>query len=240
MKKYLLSALLGLLAAAPALAQTEPQVRSVEKFHAINVSTGISLVLTGGPAQRVEVSALTADLRDHILVKVVSGMLIVQYEDLDESARERKDKKLAKLDKKLRVAVTADQLTSLLANSGATVTATGPYAAPDFQLDVSSGANLRADINVGVLIVRQSSGSAVALSGQAPRFDLRLSSGSTFDGGALQTSRSQIEATSGSTAKLAVREVLMAEATGGANIRYIGSPELTKTVSGGGSVSSGK
>ena len=41
-------------------------------------------------------------------------------------------------------------------------------------------------------------------------------------------------------AKLAVREVLMAEATGGANVRYIGSPEVTKTVSGGGTVSSGK
>jgi hypothetical protein len=237
MKKYLLSALLGLLAAAPALAQTETQVRPVEKFHAIAVGTGIALVLTGGPTQRVEASALTADLRDHILTKVVAGVLTIQYEDLDESARERGNKKLAKLDKKLRVAVTADQLTSLLANSGASVTATGPYATSDFQLDVSSGASLRADINVGVLIVRQSSGSSVALSGQAPRFDLRLSSGSTFDGSALQTNRSQIEASSGSTAKLAVREVLMAEATGGANIRYIGSPELTKTVSGGGSVS---
>lgn len=240
MKNYLLSALLGLLAVAPALAQTEAQVRPVEKFHAITVGTGIALVLTGGPAQRVEASALTTDLRDHILTKVVAGVLTIQYEDLEESARERGNKKLAKLDKKLRVAVTADQLTSLLANSGASVTATGPYATSDFQLDVSSGASLRADINVGVLIVRQSSGSAVALSGQAPRFDLRLSSGSTFDGSGLQTNRSQIEASSGSTAKLAVREVLMAEATGGANIRYIGAPEVTKTVSGGGSVSSGK
>ena len=237
MKKYLLSALLGLLAAAPALAQLETQVRPVEKFHAINVGTGIALVLTGGPAQRVEASALTADLRDHILIKVVSGVLSIQYEDLDESARERTDKKLARLDKKLRVAVTADHLTALLANSGASVTATGAYAAPDFQLDVSSGASMKADINVGVLIVRQSSGSTVALSGQAPRFDLRLSSGSTFDGTALQTNRSQIEATSGSTAKLAVREVLLAEASGGANIRYTGAPELTKNVSSGGSVS---
>ncbi|MDJ0367137.1 head GIN domain-containing protein [Hymenobacter sp. H14-R3] len=237
MKKYVVSALLGLLAAAPALAQLEPQARPVEKFHAITVGTGIALELTGGSAQQVQASALTADLRDHIITKVVGGVLSIKYEDLDESERERKDKKLARLDKKLRVTVTADQLTSLLANSGATVTATGPYAAPDFQLDVSSGASLRGEVNVGVLIVRQSSGSAVALSGQAPRFDLRLSSGSTFDGTALQTNRSQIEASSGSTAKLAVREVLMAEATGGANIRYIGSPELTKTVSGGGSVS---
>jgi hypothetical protein len=237
MKKYLLSALLGLLAVAPALAQVESQVRPVEKFHAIVVGTGIALVLTGGPAQRVEASALTADLRDHILTKVVGGVLSIQYEDLEESARERTDKKLARLDKKLRVAVTADQLTSLLANSGASVAATGAYAAPDFQLDASSGASIKADINVGVLIVRQSNGSSVVLSGQAPRFDLRLSSGSVFDGTALQTNRSQVEASSGSTAKVAVREVLMAEATSGANIRYSGVPELTKAVSGGGSVS---
>ena len=236
MKKYLLPALLGLLAGAPALAQTEPQVRPVEKFHAINVGTGIALVLTGGPAQRVEVSALTPELRDHILLKVAGGVLSVRYEDLEESARERTDRKLARRDKMLRVAITADQLTSLLANSGASVTATGPYATPDFQLDVSSGASLRAEIKADVLIVRQSSGSAVTLSGEAPRFDLRIANGSTFDGTALQTTRSQVDASSGSTAKLAVREVLMAEASSGANIRYVGAPALTKDVSSGGSV----
>ena len=63
-----------------------------------------------------------------------------------------------------------------------------------------------------------------------------MASGSTFNGEDLQTDRGQIEAANGSTVRLAVRESLMAEASSGASIHYLGSPAVTKEVSGGGSV----
>lgn len=239
MKNYLLPALLWLLALAPALAQTEttaantPQVRPVEKFRGINVGTGIELVLTGGHTQQVEVSATTLDQREHILTKVVDGVLNVHYDNPDErTGNSKKDRQ----QRKLRVAVTADQLTSLAASSGAAVTASGPYATPDFQINLSSGAALRADISASVLIIRQNGGSVIDISGQAPRCDLKLTAGSVFNGDKLQTNRSQIEASSGSVAKLAVREVLLAEASGGSNIKYYGSPEVTKDATGGSSI----
>lgn len=240
MKNYLLPALLWLLALAPTLAQTEtaaantPEMRKVEKFRGINVGTGIELVLTGGHAQQVEVSATTLDQRDHILTKVVDGVLNVHYDNPDERAgNSKKDRQL----RKLRVAVTADQLMSLAASSGAAITASGPYAMPDFQINLSSGSALRADINVSVLIVRQNGGSVIDISGQAPRCDVNLTAGSVFNGDKLQTNRAQIDASSGSIAKLAVREVLLAEASGGSNIKYYGSPEVTKDATGGSSIS---
>lgn len=240
MKKYLLPAVLWLLALAPALAQTEtapaangPQVRPVEKFNAINVGTGIELVLTAGHTQQVEVSATTLDQREHILTKVSDGVLNIHYDNPDERAgNSKKDRQ----NRHLRVAVTADQLHMLAASSGAAVTASGPFATPDFQLDISSGAAVRADLNVGVLIVRQNGGSVIELTGQAPRFDLKITSGSVFNGEKLLTNRAQIEASSGSIAKLAVKEVLMAEASSGSSIKYYGSPEVTKNVSGGASI----
>jgi hypothetical protein len=241
MKKYLLPALLWLLALAPAVAQTTtapaaangPQVRPLEKFRAINVGTGIELVLTAGHTQQVEVSATTLDQREHILTTVRDGVLNVHYENLDE--RDNNSKK-DRQNRKLRVAVTADQLTMLAASSGAAVTASGAFAAPDFQLDISSGAAVRADINVGVLIVRQNGGSVIDLTGQAPRFDLKITSGSVFNGEKLLTNRSQIEASSGSMAKLAVKEVLLAEASSGSSIKYYGSPEVTKNATGGSTI----
>ncbi len=238
MKKILLPALWWLAALMPALAQvTEgPQVRALAPFHAITVGTGIELRLTAGHAQRVEVSAATADFRDHILTTVTSGVLSIHYENPDD--RGYGNAKRERESKKLRVAVTADQLTALTAGSGAQVSGAGNFATPDFQLEVSSGASCQApDLAVGVLVVRQSSGSTVTLGGRAPRFDLRIASGSTFNGEALQTDRGQVEASNGSTVRLAVREALMAEASSGANIRYLGSPAVTKTVSSGGSVS---
>jgi hypothetical protein len=245
MKKYLLPAALWLLALAPAAAQTDaaattaatangPQVRPLEKFRAINVGTGIELVLTGGHAQQVEVSATTLDQREHILTKVSDGVLNVHYDNPDERAGNSKKERQQR---HLRVAVTADQLTALAAGSGAAVTASGPFAAPDFQFDISSGAAVRADINVGVLIVRQNGGSVIDLTGQAPRFDLKITSGSVFNGDKLLTNRSQIDASSGSIAKLAVKEVLLAEASGGSSIKYYGSPEVTKNASGGSTIS---
>jgi len=237
MKNLLLPVLLWLAGVVPALAQAAdgPQVRALAPFHAITVGTGIELLLTTGHAQRVEVSAATADFRDHILTTVASGVLSIHYENPDD--RGYGSAKRERNSKQLRVAVTADQLTALTAGSGAQVRAAGNFAAPDFQLDVSSGANCQAsDLAVGVLIVRQSSGSTVTLGGRAPRFDLRIASGSTFNGEDLQTDRGQIEATNGSTVRLAVRESLLAEASSGATIRYLGSPEVTKEVSGGGSV----
>jgi hypothetical protein len=243
MKKYLLPAALWLLALAPAAAQTDaatttaaangPEVRKVEKFRAINVGTGIELTLTAGHAQQVEVSATTLDQREHILTKVSDGVLSIHYDNPDERVGNSKKERQ---NRHLRVAVTADQLTSLAASSGAAVTASGPFAMPDFQLDISSGAAVRADINVGVLIVRQNGGSVIDLTGQAPRFDLKITAGSVFNGEKLLTNRAQIEASSGSIAKLAVKEVLMAEASGGSNIKYYGSPEVTKDATGGSSI----
>ncbi len=240
MKNYLLPALLWLLALAPALAQSEtavantPEIRNVEKFRGINVGTGIELVLTGGRPQQVEVSATTLDQRDHILTKVVDGVLNVHYDNPDERAgNSKKDRQL----RKLHVAVTADQLMSLAASSGAAITASGPFNTADFQINLSSGSALRADINASVLIVRQNGGSAIDLTGQAPRCDINLTAGSVFNGDKLLTNRAQIEASSGSIAKLAVKEVLLAEASGGSNIKYYGSPEVTKNATGGSTIS---
>lgn len=229
-------ALLWLARLAPTLATEGPQVRMLAPFHAITVGTGIELVLTAGPTQRVEVSAAATDFRDHILTTVTGGVLSIHYENPADRGNGSTSQH-APVAKQLRVAVTTDQLTALSAGSGALVSATGHFAAPDFQLEVLSGASCQAaDLVVSVLVVRQSSGSTVRLGGQAPRFDLRIASGSTFSGEALQTDRSQVEASNGSTVHLAVREILLAEASSGARVRYLGSPAVTKTVRSGGSV----
>lgn len=212
-----------------------PQLRPLPPFHAIVVGTGIELTLTASPTQQVEVEAASADLRDHIITTVAAGVLAIHYENPADrgyqTSRKRRD------DQQLRVRVTADQLTSLAAASGAAVTASGNVAAPDFQLDVSSGATCRATgLAPGVLVVRQSGGSTVTLAGRAPRFDLRAGGGSTFRGENLLTDRSQVEASNGSTVRLAVRESLLAEASSGASVRYIGAPTVTKTEDSGGKV----
>lgn len=232
MKNLVLPALLSLVALVPALAQTAAQVRPVAQFHAIKVGSGIALDLTAGHTQRVEASAETDVLRDRIKTTVEDGVLVIKYETPDDNVRRNTSTQ------HLRVAVTADQLTALEAGSGAAVDAKGDYAAPNFQLDVSSGASLRADMATTDLTVRQGSGSVVTLKGKAPHLDIRTGSGSVFNGKDLQTDKCEAQASSGSTLKIAVRETLVAEASSGASIKYQGAPAVTKRTGSGGSVRS--
>ncbi|AMJ67282.1 head GIN domain-containing protein [Hymenobacter sp. PAMC 26628] len=233
MKNFVLPALLWSLALVPALAQTtDAQVRPVAPFHAIKVGTGIALDLTAGHGQRVEASAATTEMRDRIKTTVEDGVLVIRYENPDSDTRRNTSTQ------HLRVAVTADQLTALTAGSGAAVDAKGDYAAPNFQLDVSSGASLRADIATTDLTVRQGSGSVITLKGKAPHLDIRTGSGSVFNGKDLQTDKCEAQASSGSTLKIAVREALVAEASSGASIKYQGAPTVTKHTGSGGSVRS--
>jgi hypothetical protein len=230
MKNLLLPALLSLAALAPALAQSA-QTRTVPAFHAINVGTGIELELTAGHSQRVEVSASTDEYRDRIQTTVEDGVLKLRYKNLESMLRNDRT------NKHLRVAVTADELTALTASSGSSVRTSGDFDAAEFQLDVSSGASVKAGLDTRTLTVRQSSGSSADLSGRAASLDVESSSGATFDARELRTDRCRAEASSGSSVRVAVKDDLVAQASSGGSINYQGSPQLTKRTSSGGSVS---
>ncbi len=232
MKNPLLPALLCVAAITPTLAQNA-QVRSVPAFHAISVGSGISLVLTAGHSQRVEVSANTEEFATHIRTTVEGGVLTIRY----DNPNDRNGQQRSRQHVELRAAVTADQLTALTAGSGSSVQAKGDIDADNFELEVSSGASVRADIATSTFAVRQSSGSTVNLDGRATSLDLQTGSGATFSGQDLKTDRCRAQASSGSSIKVAVKDDLVADASSGASISYSGSPKVTKRVSSGASVS---
>jgi len=231
MKNLLLPALLGLAALTTAHAQST-QTRQVPTFRAISVGTGIELTLTAGRSQRVEVSAATDAYRDHIETTVSDGVLTLRYKN-DDTRNSRNDR----TNKRLRVAVTADELTALTAGSGSSVHTSGDFDAAEFRLDVSSGASVQADLATTTLTVRQSSGSSAILSGRATSLDVQSSSGASLEAPKLQADHARAEASSGSSIVVAVKDDLVAQASSGGSISYKGSPQLTKRTSSGGSVS---
>jgi hypothetical protein len=241
MMKYLAFAIL-LSAGAPLAAQAQAapagattQVRQVARFRGIRVGGGISLTITTGSAQRVEVSAATAAFVANIRTRLEDGILIISYDDL----LERDDRKLMKVNHQLRATVTADFLTLVAATSGATVQASGNFAAPDCVLDVTAGATLSATgLAPQVLVVRENSAATVTLAGTAPRLDVRVNGGSTYEGQQLQSERAQVEANNKSTARIAASQELLVEATTGSTVRYYGSPTVSQD--GDGSISRGK
>jgi len=140
--------------------------------------------------------------------------------------------------KNLRVSIVAAQLTGIEASSGARVDVKNAYAAaPDFTLEVSSGAVVSApDFTAQSVRAEVSSGAVATLGGKVQSLNVQASSGAVFKGQAVQAATCDASASSGGTVAVAVQDKLNAHASSGGDVSYSGSPQVTKRTSSGGSV----
>ena len=231
MKTFVLPALaLSLLALVPAFAQTAPEVRSVASFHAVEVSNGIELQLASGTVQHVDASADDAEQLARLKTEVSGGVLKITFErKLTETWTMTKTRHL-------RVSVTATSLTALHASSGARAEVVGAFTTQNLDVEVSSGATLKANFTSTDLRAQVSSGGVATLAGNAQRLDVGASSGGVFKGDDLLARACEASASSGGTVAVAVQETLTAHASSGGDVRYAGSPRVSKHTSSGGSV----
>ncbi len=220
------------------------QVRNVGPFSGISVSGGIKVNFTQGNNQSVVVDT-DSDKQKYVITEVKNGILMVAV-----------DYKKNMNFKKLLVTVEAPELTSAKVSSGSLFTGLNTINANDFAIQVSSGANLNADLNVkNTTNLDISSGSSVTLDVNTKNFEFEGSSGSsaTVRGNAENTifktssasscnaqslvaKNGTATASSGSTIKMNVSENLTGAVSSGASIRYAGNP---RTISKDAKISSG-
>lgn len=230
MKNFPTTALLCFLSTGTVFAQTAPQVRNVASFHAVEVGNGIELLLASGSTQRVEASADDADQLERLKTEVRNGVLKISFE------RELKETWGMKNTRHLRVSVTATSLTALHASSGARAEVMGAFTTQQLDVEVSSGATLKANFSSTDLRAQVSSGGVATMAGNAQRLDVGASSGGVFKGDALTARACDASASSGGNVAIAVQETLTASASSGGDVRYSGSPRVNKHTSSGGSV----
>ena len=208
------------------------QVRNVGPFSGISVSGGIKVNFTQGKNQSVVVDT-DSDKQKYVMTEVKNGILMISV-----------DYKKNVNFKKLLVTVEAPELNSAKVSSGSLFTTLNTINANDFAIQVSSGANLNADLNVkNTTNLDISSGSSVTLDVNTKNFEFEGSSGSsaTVRGNAENTifktssasscnaqslvaKNGTATASSGSTIKMNVSENLTGAASSGASIRYAGNP----------------
>jgi hypothetical protein len=234
MKTLTALTLLWLLAFVPAFAQTAPEVRAVAAFRALKVSDGLLVTLTSGPAQRVEASADTPEFLARIKTEVSDGVLIVRFDHKLNEAWSKNNRP-----RNLRVSIVAASLTGIDASSGARVEVKDAYPAADFKLEASSGAVVVAPTFTATSVdASVSSGGVATLGGRVQRLAVRASSGGVFKGQDVQAATCEANAASGGTIDVAVRDQLTADASSGGDVRYVGSPKVSKHTSSGGTVKS--
>jgi len=235
MKNLTALALLWLLALVPALAQINPEVRSVGAFRALKASDGIIVTLTSGTAQHVEASADTPEFLARIKTEVSDGVLKVSFDHKLNEAWSKDNRP-----KNLRVNIVAAPLTGIDASSGARVEVKNAYAAGDVNLEASSGAVITApELTAKSVQASVSSGGVATLGGKVQSLTVHASSGGVFKGQDVQAATCDANASSGGTIAVAVQDQLTANASSGGDVRYAGSPKaITKHTSSGGTVKS--
>ncbi|MBX2846350.1 MAG: DUF2807 domain-containing protein [Saprospiraceae bacterium] len=203
--------------------------RSHTNFDRVHVSSGLDVYFTQSNNYSVEVEA-DDNLIDIIKTEVNGGELRVKV---------AKGKSI-KRSKKLVVHVSAPDLTGIKSSSGADFYSESVISGDNIIIDVSSGADVKVDLDYDKLKCEVSSGSAARLKGSANMAELRSSSGANIRAKELTVQRCKAKASSGSDVVVRVEKELIGDASSGGDVIYFGNPaEVDKSESSGGDVTAG-
>jgi len=135
------------------------------------------------------------------------------------------------------VSVSAPSVSMIAASGGAAVEA-GPLQSEQLTLRASGGADIDiADVRIGALEASASGGGAIDIAGACTRAVLAASGGGDVDGEALDCDSVTAEASGGGDIDAGVGATAHGKASGGGDVRFLGSPAtFTREVSGGGDV----
>ncbi|MFT3822345.1 MAG: head GIN domain-containing protein [Chitinophagaceae bacterium] len=236
MKKVLL-ACLYVLSGIAVMAQKQindpnAEVRNVSSFHAIKVGSGINVLLTQGSSPAVAVSASETEYRERIVTEVKDGVLNVYFENSAKSIWKNVHSK------KLKAYIAVTNIDGIHVNSGADVKTEGTLKAGDLNIQASSGANFKGDVQATSITVKQNSGSTINISGTTGSLDVACSSGSSFHGYDLTSDNCKAGVSSGAGVQTTVNKELSATASSGGYVNYKGEGVIRDIRTGsGGSVS---
>ena len=212
----------SLLSAAAGAQQR--QSRALTGFDAIEVGGGIDLFVRKGEGFVVEVEATEKDAAK-IVTEVVGKTLQIRRETSfdffnwgDLGA----------------VHVTLPALVALDASGGSDVRAEGMFSGDNLRIDASGGSDVTIDVTAGVLDLEVSGGSDMRISGSARSARVESSGGSDLNASALTVDEADVDSSGGSDLRIAVRQKIVADASGGSDITYTGQPASVSVNTSGG------
>jgi hypothetical protein len=213
----------GSLVSTPAGAQ-QRQSRPLTGFDAIEVGGGIDLFVRKGDGFVVEVEASEKDAAK-IVTEVVGRTLQIKRESSFD---------FFNWSELGSVHVTLPTLVSLRASGGSDVEAEGTFSSDNLRIGASGGSDVTIDVTAGELDIDASGGSDVRISGSARSARVDSSGGSDLNASALTADEADVDSSGGSDISIAVRQRIVAEASGGSDITYSGEPGSVSVNTSGG------
>lgn len=193
-------------------------------FNSVSVERDLEVILVQGSQPSVTLET-DQNLVEHIKIEVKGHELkITSDANLDSDMK--------------RVTVVMPTVESLSTSSSAKITANGVIKGDSMSFSSSSGSNINLAIEANKLECETSSGSNISVSGRANNLDAGSSSGGHIDAKALKAENVEANASSGGSIIVDAVKHLSADASSGANIKYVKTPaQLKQNASSGGNVS---
>ncbi len=204
------------------------EMRPVEAFKAIEVSSGIDLYVSFGKTA-LAVSAKDADSRNAIKTSVENGVLKIGYD-----WKERRGNTIGG-NRQLKAYVGFETLEAIDASGGSNVFVEGFIQSLKLVINASGGSDFKGKVAVQNLVVDISGGSDVVISGEAALANIDASGGSDFKGFGLQCQTAEIKVSGGSDIEVSVSQALVAKASGGSDVRFKGTASVVETKTSGSS-----
>jgi hypothetical protein len=186
--------------------------RQVESFDGIKASAGINVYLFQSNDEKVVVEA-DDNLLDCIKTEV-RGSTLHCYIDCN-----------IHFSSEMKVYVNYKMLNKIEASSGADVFGETIVKTSTLDIGVSSGADVKVDIDAEKVYCDVSSGSDATISGKASHFQGNASGGADIKAEDLKVTTCDVSASSAGDIKITVSESIEANASSGGDITYYGKPE---------------
>jgi len=190
------------------------EVRKPGAFSQLKVYGRFDVVLVQGAEESVSIESEETNIQN-VLTEVEDGKLKVRM------------KTNYFKDTEVKVIITFKQLKEIEASAGAIIDA-GTVDAKNFSFEVTSGAEVKAEVITDTLTTEVTQGSSLTLSGNAKYHNAQVSTGGQLTAYMLNTTAAKVRVNMGGYAKIIVKEKLDAAVNMGGNISYKGAPKEVK------------
>ena len=189
-------------------------VRDLDGFTGVKVSSGIDVYLSQGNNFEVKVEA-DENLHEVILTELEGKMLVVKTERVN--IRNAKSKK---------VHVTLPELTALKISSAGDCVGQTSFICEDLNLSISSAGDLSLEVEAGRIDLDISSSGDASLSGSADEFNVSLSSAGDLNAFDLLAGKVDVNVSSAGDARVHATEEISMSASSAGNIYYRGDAKV--------------
>ena len=197
--------------------------RTISPFNKIVISGPYEVLLHKGSQERIELEV------DENLLKLIETE--VHNNTLFISSSQPIRNKTS-----LRLYITLVNLEEVAVSGAIELSSKSPFTFKNLAIEVSGAAAIDLDINVENLTMDMSGASETTLIGNANNFEIKLSGASELDSKKLKTNNTSVSISGASSASVFAKKTLDISVSGAASVRYKGSPKVTKSITGAGSI----